>query len=298
VKLVKEGYRTVEFDYTVPNTAATVTKTLVAKKPDFKITSESILTTGDIHPGDTIQLSVTIKNVGDKADTGNLHVKINTDPQSHYEIYSISEIKPNETKTFSPLAFHVPSNAIPNTYPLEFHVAPSSTGKSTDERTLSVTIKAKNPELKITNAYYSLDGGSTWTEISRGGTAHIPAGSKPKFKVCIKNDGGASEIRGVWLKEGYGCSLPAIGAASSDRELDYSDTEDITFDASTGIKRNQNYSFHVKDGHFIPICPSDDEFDFYNVSPAVEITFVTKDEQGNELGGVDVYIDGVKKGTT
>ena len=33
-------------------------------------------------------------------------------------------------------------------------------------------------------------------------------------------------------------------------------------------------------------------------SPTVEVTFVTKDEHGNEITGVDVYIDGVKKGTT
>jgi len=298
VKLVKEGYRTLEFDYTVPNTAATVTKTLVAKKPDFKITSASILTTGDIHPGDTIQLSAAIKNVGDKADTGYLHVQIKTDPQSHYEIYNISEIKPNETKTFSPLSFHIPSNAIPNTYPLEFNVAPASISESTDERTLSVTIKAKKPELKITNAYYSLDGGSTWTEITRGGTAYIPVGLELKFKVRIRNDGGVSKKRFVWVKKEYGCALvETIAGIKSDRVLDYQDIEDITFDI-TGIESNQNYSIHVRDGRLMPTCPSDDEFDFYNVSTTVEVTFVTRDEQGNELRGVDVYIDGVKKGTT
>ena len=298
VKLVKEGYRTVEFDYTVPNTATTVTKTLVAKKPDFRFTNAAVITGGDIHPGDTIQLSVTIKNVGDKADTGNLFVKINTDPQSRYKTYSISEIKPNETKTFSPLSFAVPSNAIPNTYSLVFYIAPTSTGKSTDERTLSVTIKAKNPELKITNAYYSLDGGSRWTEITRGGTAYIPVGLELKFKVRIRNDGGISKKRFVWVKKEYGCAaVGTIAGVKSDRVLDYQDIEDITFDI-TSIESNQNYSIHVRDGRLMPTCPSDDEFDFYNVSPTVEVTFVTKDEQGNELRGVDVYIDGVKKGTT
>ena len=186
VKLVKEGYRTLEFDYTVPNTAATVTKTLVAEKP----------------------------------------------------------------------------------------------------------------ELKIINVYYSLNGGSTWTEVSREGTTNIPTGSKPKFKVRIRNEEGTSNRRCVWLKKGYGCATVNIGVIGSDKVLNYQDTEDIIFDATTGIEPNQNYSLHVKAERWLPSCPSDDEFDFNNVSLTIEVTFVTKDEQGNELRGVDVYIDGIKKGTT
>jgi len=163
--------------------------------------------------------------------------------------------------------------------------------------TVTKTLEAEEPELKITNAYYSLDGGSTWTEISRGGTTNIPTGSKPKFKVRIRNDGGVSNYRSVWLKEGYGCALANIGLTSSQKVLNYQDTEDIMFDVE-GIESNKNYSLHVSHARGLPTCPSDDEFDFYNVSPTVEVTFVTKDEKGNEITGVDVYIDGVKKGTT
>lgn len=171
VKLVKEGYRTVEFDYTVPNTDATVTKTLVAKKPDLKIISASILTTGDIHPGDTIQLSVTIKNVGDKADTGVIQIAWDGYSLQRYDVPSIN---PDQTRVFSPLSFTIPENASISTHTITVYVRPFTETDVTDSRSIPVVLKAKT----------------------------------------------------------------------------------------------------------------------------VEVTFVTKDEQGNEVRGVDVYIDGVKKGTT
>jgi len=294
VKLVKEGYRTVEFDYTVPNTAATVTKTLIAKKPDFRITNAYIMTTGDIYPGDTIELSVTIKNVGDKTDTGVIQIAWDTYPLKKYDVPSIN---PDQTRVISPLSFSIPENATIDTHTITVYVRPFTEMNTTDSRDISVVLKAKKPELKITNAYYSIDGGSTWTEVSRGGTAHIQTGSKPKFKVRIRNEGSASNTRCVWLRKGYGCAAVNIGAEESDKVLNYQDTEDIIIDSSS-IESNQEYSLHVKDGQWIPGCPSDDEFDFYNVSYTVEVTFITKDEQGNEITGVDVYIDGVKKGTT
>jgi len=132
------------------------------------------------------------------------------------------------------------------------------------------------PDLKIKKAYYSLDGGSTWTEIYEGSTVHIPEGSKPRFKVHIRNEGnGASYERCAWLREGYGCGTAIIGANASDTELGYWDTEDIEFDASVDMKSDQSYSFHVKDGQYIPGCPSDDEFDFYNVSLATPTPTLT-----------------------
>jgi len=171
VKLVKEGYRTLEFDYTVPNTAATVTKTLVAKKADFKIEGISPAEITDAHPGDSIYLRVTVKNVGDKADTGLIQIAWDG---SVMRAFGLASIDPGQTRVISPPSFSIPGGASIGTHKITVFVNPSSEENPTDSRDIPVVLKP----------------------------------------------------------------------------------------------------------------------------PTVEVTFTTKDEQGNEIRGVDVYIDGVKKGTT
>ena len=171
VKLVKEGYRTVEFDYTVPNTAATVTKTLEAKRADFKIISISPTSITDAHPGDSIYLKATVKNVGDKADTGLIQIAWDG---SIMRTFGMASISPDQTRAISPPPFIIPGSASIGTHKITVFVKPSSEDNPTDSQDIPVVLKP----------------------------------------------------------------------------------------------------------------------------PTVEVTFVTKDEQGNEITGVDVYIDGVKKGTT
>ena len=120
------------------------------------------------------------------------------------------------------------------------------------------------PALKITNAYYSLDGCKTWIEIERGSTIYIPEGADLDFKVHIRNEGGISYSRVAWAQKGYECGGEPVSIGESNRELSKGDEEDIVVATFTDISVNQSYSLHINES---VECPSEDQFNFYISAP-------------------------------
>jgi len=154
--------------------------------------------------------------------------------------------------------------------------------------TLQVTAPTPTPtppELEITEVYYSTDNGTTFWGVTEGGTIDLGDCKRPLFKIIIKNTGGASDKRCLWLREGKGCSTEnTIGIEASSITLGTDESEEFLLDCDVDMDYGKDYSFHIKDGQLTEGCPSDDEFDFKTKAPApYEITITVKDEKGNGI---------------
>ncbi|MCW3140604.1 MAG: PKD domain-containing protein [Methanophagales archaeon] len=153
------------------------------------------------------------------------------------------------------------------------------------ECTFTITVTTPPPKLEIKEVYYSTDNGITFWGVTEGGTIDLGDCKRPLFKIIIKNMGGASDKRCLWLREGKGCSTEnTIGIETSSITLGTDESEQFLLDCNVDMDYGKDYSFHIKDGQIIQGCPSDDEFDFETQAQSpYEIRTTVKDEEGNGI---------------
>jgi hypothetical protein len=234
VRLVKTGYLTQEFVYTVPSTAATVTKTMVAEKYEATITAVSLDKT-TCAPGELVTMYYTFKN------TGNMPTDIIT------RRYLDGVLK--ATATFTGVApgdsessgGGDPAPTTLGSHVMKLTVAPA--GKAiTDTKELSFTV--------------AVSAGTLSVSTSPTG-ASIRVGTETKTSPCN-------------FTLAPGTYTVTVSKAGYDTI-----TDSITI--TSGKTTTKSYTL---------------------VLSTVTITFDTKKEDGTTLTGVDVYVNGVKKGTT
>jgi len=138
VKLVKEGYLPLEFDYVVPSAPATVTKTMVAVVCRAAITRASLNKT-TFEPRETIGLAYTVKNTGN----------ITTDIVIRFGIGSPSASRPCHDvppggSVSGSVGFTAPSS--PGSYKIV--ITAEACGRETDRKELPFTVRI--PRVAIT----------------------------------------------------------------------------------------------------------------------------------------------------
>ncbi|MHC1566942.1 MAG: hypothetical protein ACXQTD_04295 [Candidatus Syntropharchaeia archaeon] len=133
VKLVKTGYLTQEFDYTVPHAAATVTKTMVAEVCEAKITKAS-LDKKEYEPGERAKFDFTVQNTGNV--TTNIVINLGIDTPKYLK--TIYNSKPGDTHSDTA---YIPVPNTPGSY--EVIITVEACGKETDRKELPFTVKLK-----------------------------------------------------------------------------------------------------------------------------------------------------------
>ena len=138
VKLVKEGYLPLEFDYKVPSVRDVVTKTMVAVVCRAAITSASLNKT-TFEPRETIKLAYIVKNTGNITTDIVIRYGINTPGPSR----TCHGVPPGGSVSGT-VGFDAPST--PGSYRMVITV--EACGKETDRKELPFTVKI--PRVAIT----------------------------------------------------------------------------------------------------------------------------------------------------
>jgi hypothetical protein len=132
---------------------------------------------GDVNPGETIELGVTLKNYGNSTTATNVSVRLSTiDPLVSVtdSIKTYGSINPGATATASPFVFNVSTNA-KNGHVLKFNLNVTS---SQGNWTGSVWIDAKAPEF----AYQR-------HQVLDGGNGYLEPGETSDFIISLQNTG-------------------------------------------------------------------------------------------------------------
>jgi len=153
-KLEAPNYLPLEFSHTTGTADETITKTLIPEKATFKITAASIVypPSAIYYPGDIIGLSVTIKNEGNKADTGKLTMRWDT-VTAPTQVRSFTEpIAAGSSKTFTDVAFGVPDDATPGAHTIKMEIKPDSEPAATGTYDVPITITKEKGTLSVSSS--------------------------------------------------------------------------------------------------------------------------------------------------
>lgn len=235
VKLVKPGFLTQEWDYTVPSAAGTVTKTMVAERYEVSV-NRLELDKSTVAPGEAYEIYIGAKN------TGNVPTRMGM--KTYYPI--------NQSKTSESAGPGAVGSMIADTYTL---TAPSTPGTYTIKLETYPVGKAVTGTREITLTVVSPKG--TLSVTTSPSSATVKVGTETKTSPCNFTLAPGSHTVTI-SKPGYD---------------PITDTITITAGATT----TKSYTL---------------------TRSKITITFVTKKEDGTTLTGVEVWINGAKKGVT
>ena len=309
VKLLKAGYLTETFQYTVPSAAATVTKTMLVELYEAKIISAT-LNKASYAPGETITLTGSVKNTGN----------VLTDIIGKIYLDGVLGLTKNLTNVAVGATTTVSGTApapLPGSHVIKITVEPK--GKTiTDTRELPFTVVAPTGTLSVTTTptgakagVVPLGGGPGISCIATPCT--FPPLAPGDYTLTVEKAGyetitdTVTIIAGVTTTKSYTLT-PSKGTLSITTSPTGATvkvgTETKTSPCNFSLAPGTYIVTVSKSGYdtitdSITITAGETTTKSYTLTRSeVTITFDTKKEDGTTLTGVDVWIDGTKRGVT
>lgn len=305
VKLVKDGYLAQTFSYTVPATATTVTKTMVAEKYEMLIDfyGTTLLDKHEVGPGVNVRANFYVRNTGDVASTAFVRIYLDEVLDIEFGTPSISpgsRLYNNYTLSSTAVGTHTvkvevgPSDkSVTDTKTDTFTVKPTTGTLSVSTSPTSATVKV-GTETKTSPCNFTLAPGTHTVTISK-------SGYEPRTE-SVNIISGATTTKSYTLTPTPGTlAVTTTPTGASVKVGTETKTSPCTFSLAPGTYTVtvSKSGYDTKTDTGVTITSGATTTKSYTlVLSEVTITFDTKKEDGTTLTGVEVFVDGVKKGTT